>query len=107
MAGLRLTDGSDIVITLLLPFRTVPYITARSLWNVQYGCMFCFTSTLVWGQLLMMYTVSTCRFSSFCVASHISYVDMHSGMSMYVFIALIFSFMLGISWSLFFAVVLS
>ena len=46
------------------------------------------TSTLVTGQLYLMYAFRTCNWSFSCVVSHSSCVDMHSGVSVQVSIVL-------------------
>ena len=56
---------------------------------------FCFG----WGQPFMIYGIGSCRCTSPCVASYILYVDMHSGMSVHVFVGLMLSFIPGNSWS--------
>ena len=78
----------DKGITILLPLSTTLSINARSWWNVQYGCMSCFTSASTRAQLSVTYVVSASRCSSFCVASHMSDVQMHCWMSAHVSIAL-------------------
>ena len=66
-----------------------------------YGYMSCLTSALSSGQPFMMCDVSSCNYSSFCVASHISCVDMHSGMSVHACMASMLRFMPEISLYLF------
>ena len=82
-------------------FYFVASISAISSLNVHYSYISYFTSTLVSNQLFIMYVVSTYRCLSFWGASHILYVDMHSGISANVSMALMLSFMTGASCSLF------
>ena len=46
--------------------------------------MSCYTSAYILGQLLVIHTVSACWCSLSCVLSCISYVDMHSGLSVHI-----------------------
>ena len=92
----------EVGINMLLSFGTIPSIIARLSWNVQYGCMSCLTSVLVSGHPFMVHFVSTCMCSSFCAVSHISCVDMYSGMCVYVSMVFMVNFLMEISLSLFF-----
>ena len=60
-----------------------------------------YISTLVSGQTPIMYAVTACKCLSYCAVSHISCIDIHSGISVQVSIALMLRFMPEISTSLF------
>ena len=91
----------EVSTTILMPSSNIPSVTVMSSQNVQYSGMSCCPYALANGQPFMVYAISTCKCSSFWVTSHISCVDMHSGISLQVSIALVLSFMLKISLSLF------
>ena len=57
----------------------------------------CLTCALVNGQPCMIHAVFTYKFLSFCAASHILYVDMHSWMPVEISIASVLRFMPDIS----------
>ena len=67
-------------------------IYAISSCHTHYRYMSCLTSTFVNGQLFMMHAITTFKCSSFCVASHISCVNMYLGMSVQVSMTSMFMF---------------
>ena len=85
---------------LLLYFSLISSVTAR-LSQIMPLWLDALSSASACGHPLMVHVVGTYRCSSSCVASCISYADMYSEKSAYISIALMLSFILGITWFLF------
>ena len=77
------------------------HLIAQSSLQVQYGQMSCETSFLVDGQLFTMYSFNCCVWALFCIASSISYIDIHEGLSVDEPVTFMVILMLVISLSFF------
>ena len=89
-------------IIILLPFIVMPLILASLLCIGQYCLMLCSTSSFLCGQPIIIYVFILSSWVSSCVATCVSYIDVHTGTFIDVPMALTFLLIPALSRSLFY-----